>query len=397
VKVVDFGIAKAAYSENKTRTGQIKGKVSYMSPEQVLAKEIDRRTDVWALGVTLFWLLMSSKPFRGENEAQVIHQILSAEPPPLPSSVPAELQRILAKSLAKNPDERYATAAALQADLERWLALSGQNVNASSLAAYMNELFPEASDPDRLLTRAILSGELRQMLGQQNTPSRSMLGKAGAQSRTITADRQKPEGRSRRYALAAVMLLLFFLGLGGTGVFLWSRDHTEVSEPTAAAAAEATPNSALAPVPAPSGATPLVAAPTVPAAIPQPSPTTKPVLTAVRPAPSPALEPRNLHERKHKPQLARRHEPVAAAAPPAPAPEPPPEARGPPGRLVIRVLPWASVFIDGRMVGTTPFEPIDVPAGRHRVQLVNDELHVKRDINVNVKSGETSTVQEKLE
>jgi serine/threonine-protein kinase len=135
----------------------------------------------------------------------------------------------------------------------------------------------------------------------------------------------------------------------------------------------------------------------VPAAIPQPSPTTKPVLTAVRPAPSPALEPRNLHERKHKPQLARRHEPVAAAAPPAPAPEPPPEARGPPGRLVIRVLPWASVFIDGRMVGTTPFEPIDVPAGRHRVQLVNDELHVKRDINVNVKSGETSTVQEKLE
>jgi serine/threonine-protein kinase len=72
-------------------------------------------------------------------------------------------------------------------------------------------------------------------------------------------------------------------------------------------------------------------------------------------------------------------------------------AHGPPGRLVIRVLPWASVFIDGRMVGTTPFEPIDVPAGRHKVELINDELHAKRTIPVEVRSGETSTVQEKLE
>ncbi len=76
-------------------------------------------------------------------------------------------------------------------------------------------------------------------------------------------------------------------------------------------------------------------------------------------------------------------------------PLPPP--RGPPGHLVIRVLPWASVIIDGRLVGTTPFEPIDLPSGRHEVELINDELHVKRVLNVDVTAGETATVNEKLE
>jgi hypothetical protein len=71
--------------------------------------------------------------------------------------------------------------------------------------------------------------------------------------------------------------------------------------------------------------------------------------------------------------------------------------RGPPGRLVVRVLPWAAVFIDGRMVGTTPFEPVDVPSGTHCLQFINDELHVKRSTTVEIRPGETSVVQQKLE
>jgi serine/threonine-protein kinase len=360
-----------------------------MSPEQVLAKEIDRRTDVWALGVTLYWLLTSSKPFRGENEAQVIHQILSTEPPPLPPHVPAELQRILAKSLAKNADERYPTGAALQADLERWLALAGQNVNASTVANYMSELFPEATDPDRLLTRAILSGELRQMLGQQNTPSRSLAGdrKGAAQAKTITADRAAPAGLSRRNALVGLGVLLLFL-VGGVGAFIWHQDHAEGDS---TAQPLATGPDAVPPAPQPTPA------PVQPAVLqPVPVPTQKPVVNTQPPSPverpHPARPQKPLHERP-----PRRPVVPSPTAPSAEPTESPPEAHGPPGRLVIRVLPWASVFIDGRMVGTTPFEPIDVPAGRHRVELINDELHVKRSINVEVKSGETSTVQEKLE
>jgi hypothetical protein len=70
---------------------------------------------------------------------------------------------------------------------------------------------------------------------------------------------------------------------------------------------------------------------------------------------------------------------------------------GLPGRLVVRVLPWAAVYLDGRMVGTTPFEPMDVPSGPHCLELVNEELHVKRSFNVDVRAGETAMVQEKLE
>jgi serine/threonine-protein kinase len=399
VKVVDFGIAKAAYSESKTRTGQLKGKIGYMSPEQVLGHPIDRRTDVWALGVTLYWMLGGQKPFRGENEAQVIHQILSVEPAPLPDSVPRELQRIIAKTLAKNADERYATGAALQADLERYLALSGQAVNASACAAYMNELFPEASDPDRLLTRAILSGQLRQMLGQQPTPSRTATGAGagtapGSLAKTVTSGSGAKPKQSWRTALIAAPLLL--LPIGGVGAYIWYQSQRSEGAPPLAQ-----------PVPAP------VATATAPAPAPAPAPAAPPVkapaLAAVRPDPAPALDlrapasPAPASSRKHRPSPGQR--PTAAEQPPspapapvaAPAPTPAPEPHGPPGLLAIRVLPWASVFVDGRMVGTTPFEPISVASGRHRVELVNDELHVKRNLTVEVKAGETATVQEKLE
>ncbi len=73
------------------------------------------------------------------------------------------------------------------------------------------------------------------------------------------------------------------------------------------------------------------------------------------------------------------------------------QPRGPPGRLVVRVLPWASVYIDGRMVGTTPFEPVEVPSGVHCILLLNDELHVKRSVTVDVRAGETAVLQQKLE
>jgi serine/threonine protein kinase len=181
VKVVDFGLAKAIHGASKTLPGQIKGKIGEMSPEQLFGKDIDRRTDVWALGVTLYWLLTGQKPFRGDSEAQITHQILDVELVP-PPELPPELQSVLSKALAKNPDERYATCAALQADLEGWLALAGKNPNASSLATYMEKLFPEASDPDRLFTGALLAGGLPLTPDPQDTNSPSspaMPGEAG--------------------------------------------------------------------------------------------------------------------------------------------------------------------------------------------------------------------------
>ncbi|MHB8417179.1 MAG: serine/threonine-protein kinase [Myxococcales bacterium] len=389
VKVVDFGIAKAAASEGKTRTGQIKGKVAYMSPEQILGQEIDRRTDVWALGVTLYWLLGGARPFRGPNEAAIMNLIVNAQPPDLPANVPAELGQIVSRALAKDREARLPTAAALQGELERHLASGGQNVTTSGVSAYMNDLFPEASDPDRLLTRAILSGELRQMLGQQTTPSRSRSAFGPLPAKTVTASRP-PESR-RRWPLLALPLLAV---AGGALTWIWYAGQAAPPPPPVGAQAEP-----LHPEPAPPAPATLAAAlPPVPiiAAAPPPEPPPAPA--------SPVKSERSKHTRSHLVRESRRgQQHLASAAPAVPAPAAAPEAQppdapsGPPGRIVIRVLPWASVYIDGRMVGTTPFEPIELRPGRHHLELTNDELRVKRSLQIDIKPGETTTIQEKLE
>jgi serine/threonine-protein kinase len=163
VKVADFGIAKAAHLESKTRTGQIKGKISYLSPETLLGEETDRRADVWALGVTLHWACTAQKPFAGKSEGEILQQILNAEPPPLRKLVPGapkELERIVQKALAKDPERRYRTARELQDELEAWLASTTPKVTSGSVADRMNALFPPKRDPDRMLKNAILAGEL---------------------------------------------------------------------------------------------------------------------------------------------------------------------------------------------------------------------------------------------
>ncbi|MHB8419305.1 MAG: serine/threonine protein kinase [Myxococcales bacterium] len=175
VKVVDFGIAKAAHLESKTRTGQIKGKISYLSPEQLLGKEADRRTDVWALGVTLYWACCGLKPFAGKTEGEVLQQILNVEPPPLKKVLPGapkQLERILERALEKDPDDRYSTARALQDDIESWLAESTPKVMSASLADRMNALFPPKRDPDRQLKNAILAGELPKAKKRKNNKNK---------------------------------------------------------------------------------------------------------------------------------------------------------------------------------------------------------------------------------
>ncbi len=161
VKVVDFGIAKAAHLESLTRTGQVRGKLSTMAPEQVLGKKtVDRRADVWALGATLYWLLAGQRPFHGQNDGEILNRILHEEPPPLRKRNPAvsrDLERIVLRALEKDPDRRTATARTLQIELEDFMAESGLSVTSASLADELNVEFPEASDPERALKRGILT------------------------------------------------------------------------------------------------------------------------------------------------------------------------------------------------------------------------------------------------
>ena len=120
VKITDFGIARMSTSAVRTQTGMVLGSPKYMSPEQVLGKTIDARSDIFSLGVTLYEMLTGVAPFRGDNVNVIMYQTLNVTPPP-PSSlnpqVPEMLDYILAKALDKNLESRYQTALELAEDL----------------------------------------------------------------------------------------------------------------------------------------------------------------------------------------------------------------------------------------------------------------------------------------
>lgn len=123
VKLVDFGIAKAMnQSESFTENGEIKGKYSFMAPEQVLGEEVDRRADVFSLGITLFIVTTGYHPFKVGDRSNIIRAITSADPAPSPSSFvpgyPPALEAVVAKALAKDPADRYQSADALRVSLE---------------------------------------------------------------------------------------------------------------------------------------------------------------------------------------------------------------------------------------------------------------------------------------
>jgi serine/threonine protein kinase/WD40 repeat protein len=121
--VTDFGLAKADDSADLTRTGDIVGTVRYMAPERFKGKA-DARSDVYALAVTLYEMLALQPPFSGRDQADLIGQITEATPAPLPSvapAIPRDLETIVAKAMARDPDLRYATATSLADDLRAFL------------------------------------------------------------------------------------------------------------------------------------------------------------------------------------------------------------------------------------------------------------------------------------
>ena len=120
VKIVDFGLAKLADRSSLTRPGHTPGTLSYMSSEQVKAKEVDGRSDIWSLGVSVYEMLTGEPPFQGDIEAAVMFQILNEEPVPIRkkrAEVPAEFEAIVQKCLRKDPAERYQSCLELIADL----------------------------------------------------------------------------------------------------------------------------------------------------------------------------------------------------------------------------------------------------------------------------------------
>jgi len=164
IKLLDFGIAKAADSMYETHAGVVKGKVSYMSPEQGRGWKVDARADVFSAGVMLWEALTGKRMREGKNEQEKLWALVSNEIPrasEIKPWVPPELDEICARAMAWNRDERYPSAGAMQQDLERYLVSTGMNVTAREVGACVSELFRE----DRINTNSVIEAHIARARG----------------------------------------------------------------------------------------------------------------------------------------------------------------------------------------------------------------------------------------
>ena len=145
VKLIDFGIAKAAiHSSHQTQAGVLKGKFGYMSPEQIAGKPLDQRSDIFALGTVLHEMLSGERLFAGDNDFLTLEKVRAAKADP-PShknpDVPPQLDNIVLRALAREPGERYQSAAQLADDLGRFLHMSGAGLSSKALKGWMRTRF----------------------------------------------------------------------------------------------------------------------------------------------------------------------------------------------------------------------------------------------------------------
>nr|NIQ88064.1 protein kinase [Deltaproteobacteria bacterium] len=145
VKIVDFGIAKAARKSADTREGLIKGKVAYMSPEQASGKTIDHRSDIFSTGILLYEMVTGVRMFEGDD-VKILDKVRKADfqkAETIVSDLPAEITEILRRALAKAPSRRYTSCVAMLADLEECLSSFSVRPRAEGLSHYMKALFAE--------------------------------------------------------------------------------------------------------------------------------------------------------------------------------------------------------------------------------------------------------------
>lgn len=306
VKLVDFGIARATSRQTKTRTGTLKGKIPYMSPEQIQNRSLDRRSDLFSLGVVLYELTVGRRPFRGDSDFAIFDQIVNkgARPPrDHDPAYPEELERIVMRLLERSAEDRYQTAEELIGDLEAYMSSNNAWMSPVQLGRYMRTLFADkiaawqAAEVSgaRLgdhVASTITSESMR--AEQRVTPVSAFTAQPepmGDDAPTTAAPSAvRPVLRSSRRGLWIGVLAGLVAGAIGIAVVLGgsgdraSTPTARSPEPTTTPPPEATPppppTAAIAPPPAPDP---------VPVAAPEPAPETA-VVTP--PPPGPRSNPR---------------------------------------------------------------------------------------------------------
>jgi serine/threonine-protein kinase len=192
-KVVDFGIAKVADRLSQTRAGTLKGKLAYMSPEQVRGAEVDRTTDVFALGVVLWELTTNQRLFRMDTDLDTLEKVQACIVPP-PSTIirdyPVELESVVMKALAKRKQDRYATAREFSKALQNYLLRRGAFVGPEEVAQFIRHVFA-----DRIQKREAHLAWAAEVTGTLNVDQIRAGGKPGAEEEISLVDAIEDKSR----------------------------------------------------------------------------------------------------------------------------------------------------------------------------------------------------------
>lgn len=207
VKVLDFGIAKAAGVSSTTETGEIKGKLAYMAPEQLLGQKVDRRADVFAAGCILWEAAVGSRIWGEMSDGAVMHRLATGEIPRPggDSAMDPRLEQIVVKATAAAPEDRYATALELQRDVTAYIADRWGPCSMRDVGAALAENFKEERERNRKL------------LGSAFSDSATVAAGAAARSkngaRPAEAVRKGPGRRSLALAAAGALAVVGSVGL----------------------------------------------------------------------------------------------------------------------------------------------------------------------------------------
>jgi serine/threonine protein kinase len=235
VMLADFGIAKAASKSTETRAGVLKGKILYMSPEQAWGKTIDRRSDLYSLGVVLYEMVTNRKIFDADSEFSMLEKVRNAEvefPSDLFENLPKEFLHIIKKALEKNPEGRYQSAHEMRVDLENYLLATQERLNEKIIADYLKRLFKdEIEEEKKILT------ESTEILVEKPPPIEPVTKPPIRESERIAVPKRVPEEVEKKGGWASldarmkVVMVVILCILGGLISYILLARHpsTKVS------------------------------------------------------------------------------------------------------------------------------------------------------------------------
>ena len=232
VKIVDFGIAKAAGSTSKTSAGNIKGKAAYMSPEQAKGERIDHRADVFASGFLLYEMIMGRRMFEG-NTFEVLKKVRNVEyepPEKIFKGLPPRICRIIHRALEKDIEKRYQSCGEMRAEIDKCIQQLSFHPSNSGLAQYMRELFDQDIAAEEKTFREAAKVEI-----STEPEADKAIPKTKKEEKTtlvVDEDKKAIKGRAKGLWLAGVVALLALLIV----VFIFSFKDEEGSKPKKEAA-----------------------------------------------------------------------------------------------------------------------------------------------------------------